>query len=39
MITNIFVIREGIALIKFNFGDCHSFIDDDYLIAGFKSGL
>jgi hypothetical protein len=39
MIRNIFIIQEGIALVKFNFGECHSLSADGHLIAGFMSGL
>lgn len=39
MIRNIFIIQEGIPLVKFNFGECHSLSADGNLIAGFMSGL
>jgi len=39
MIRNIFIINNGIALVKLNFGDCHSLGANQDLIAGFISGL
>lgn len=39
MIRNIFIIQNGIALVKSNFGECHSLSGDSNLIAAFMSGL
>lgn len=39
MIRNIFIIQNGIALVKLHFGNCHSLTGDSTLIAGFMSGL
>ena len=39
MIRNIFIIRDGIGLVKLNFGQCHSLGTNEDLIVGFISGL
>ena len=39
MIRNIFIIKDGIPLMKLNFGECHSLQVEDDLLTGFISGL
>ncbi len=39
MIRNLFIINHGIALLKLNFGECHSLGVNDDLIAGFMSAM
>jgi hypothetical protein len=39
MIRNIFIIKDGVALVKLNFGKCHSLQENQHLITGFISGL
>lgn len=39
MIRNIFIIKDGAALVKLNFGKCHSIKENQDLVTGFISGL
>jgi len=39
IIRNIFIIQNGVPLVKLNFGECHSLGDNEDLIAGFIHGL
>ncbi|TXT67454.1 MAG: hypothetical protein BAJALOKI1v1_90026 [Promethearchaeota archaeon] len=39
MIRNIFIIKNGLALVKLHFGECHSLKQVDNLIAAFISSL
>jgi hypothetical protein len=39
LIRNIFIIKDGVALVKLNFGKCHSIQENQNLVTGFISGL
>lgn len=39
MIRNIFIVQNGIPLVKLNFGDCHSLGENQELIIGFMAAF